>query len=161
MPAQPRSGTKNNVGSHTHTNINTGQDRSMADIDDNDHPGQHIGGTIFKGRQVWEVTITAKILKDLVKHGLINSRKDPVGGFFISYKTDSTSLLDILQLIEGNDFFQSCLLGLPYCSESKPCPAHFEYSDIKANFSVLFEKLNILELSKNLDQHKDLFRIRT
>ena len=150
MPAQPRSGTKNNVGSHTHTNINTGQDRSMADIDDNDPPGQHIGGTII-----------AKILKYLVKYGLINSRKDPVGGFFISYKTDSTSLLDILQLIEGNDFFQSCLLGLPYCSESKPCPAHFEYSDIKANFSVLFEKLNILELSKNLDQHKDLFRIRT
>lgn len=103
--------------------------------------------------------ITAKVLKDLVKHELLISRKGPGGGFSISETTGSATVLDLLRLVEGPKILEKCLLGLPNCSDAQPCPAHFEYREIRSNITALFENLNILELSKNLDENQDLFRI--
>lgn len=101
--------------------------------------------------------ITAKILKDLVKHGLINSKKGPGGGFSVSEKTPNTSVIDILMLLEGKDALSKCPFGIPNCSDQNPCPAHFDYIKIRTQMNALFEKLTVLELSKDIEKNKNIF----
>ncbi len=101
--------------------------------------------------------ITAKILKDLVKHGLINSKKGPGGGFSISTETGGTNVIDVVLLLEGKDAMKKCPFGIPHCSDDNPCPAHNEYKVIRAQMTELFEKLTIEELSKNTEANKGLF----
>ena len=102
---------------------------------------------------------TAKILQSLAKHKLVSSIKGPGGGFFASEDTHSTTVHKIIEAIEGPHVCEQCLLGLPNCSDDKPCPAHFQYKTVRVELKQLFEKLTIGELSTKLDSNEDLFRI--
>ncbi len=66
----------------------------------------------------------AKILQKLSKTKLILSTKGPNGGFYMTNKELSRSLMDIIECIDGLEFFKSCFVGLPRCSDENPCAIH-------------------------------------
>jgi len=66
----------------------------------------------------------AKILQKLSKAKLILSTKGPNGGFYMTNKELSRSLMDIIECIDGLEFFKSCFVGLPRCSDENPCAIH-------------------------------------
>ncbi len=66
----------------------------------------------------------AKILQELSKAKLILSTKGPNGGFYMTDKELSRSLMDIIECIDGLEFFKSCFVGLPRCSDENPCAIH-------------------------------------
>lgn len=66
----------------------------------------------------------AKILQKLSKAKLILSTKGPNGGFYMTNKELSKSLMDIIGCIDGLEFFKSCFVGLPRCSDENPCAIH-------------------------------------
>ena len=66
----------------------------------------------------------AKILQKLSKTKLILSTKGPNGGFYMTDKELSRSLMDIIECIDGLEFFKSCFVGLPRCSDENPCAIH-------------------------------------
>ena len=49
-----------------------------------------------------------KILKLLAKKKILMSTKGPNGGFCLSKIADDISILDIVQIIDGLDFFDNC-----------------------------------------------------
>lgn len=73
----------------------------------------------------------AKLLQILVKAGIVSSRKGPNGGFYMTADNMKHSLADVVRAIDGNGVFTKCILGLKTCSEVRPCPLHFEFSEIK------------------------------
>lgn len=46
-----------------------------------------------------------KILQILAKHKILNSTKGPHGGFGLGRKAEDITLLDIVSIIDGQDFF--------------------------------------------------------
>ena len=66
----------------------------------------------------------AKIFQTLTKVNIIKSTKGPHGGFYLTEKELSKTLLDIIECIDGLDIFNNCFLGLPKCSDEKPCAIH-------------------------------------
>ena len=66
----------------------------------------------------------AKLLQQLAKHHLIASSKGAGGGFYLAPENQKVSLVDVIRCIDGNDLFSSCVLGLPICSSTNPCPLH-------------------------------------
>ncbi len=66
----------------------------------------------------------AKIFQKLSRENLILSTKGPKGGFYLSEKELSNSLLDIIECIDGLESFNSCFIGLPRCSDDNPCAIH-------------------------------------
>lgn len=66
----------------------------------------------------------AKIMKALVKEGILDSVKGPRGGFYINNQTLDTNLMDILKVTDGKDQFTSCVLHFRNCNEKYPCPLH-------------------------------------
>ena len=103
-----------------------------------------------------------KILQSLVKHKLLESSKGPNGGFCLGKKADEIRLIDIVQIIDGLDFFESCLIGLKSCSEltvNTHCPTHDKYGPIREKIKELFEQETIGELAEKIKGNKDFIRI--
>ncbi len=87
-----------------------------------------------------------KILQTLAKQKLLSSTKGPHGGFGLGKSADEISLIDIVDIIDGQDIFNKCLIRLEDCSEKEPCSMHDKYMEIRKNLMVLFHQEKIAEL---------------
>jgi len=85
----------------------------------------------------------AKILQDLSKNTLLQSFKGRGGGFKLARSADDIKLLEVVQAIDGPQFGQGCLLGLPECSDNSPCPLHYQWSELKESILRMLEETSI------------------
>ncbi|MCZ2130928.1 MAG: Rrf2 family transcriptional regulator [Bacteroidia bacterium] len=96
---------------------------------------------------------TAKILQHLSKNGIITSTKGPSGGFEIDLGDMlSIKLNKIVQAFDVDDIYKGCGLGLSECNDSKPCPVHSRFKDIRENLRKMLETTSILELTNGLNE---------
>ena len=89
------------------------------------------------------IDFIAKILQNLVKYGVVTSTRGKTGGFSLSRDPSDISLLDIVQIIDGNAVFESCVLGLPECGGDAPCPVHEEWGPLREQTRQLMEKTTL------------------
>ena len=87
-----------------------------------------------------------KIMKMVVKNGLLNSTKGPYGGFSLNDRTLSTSLLELATLTNSLTHFDDCVLRLNKCNASSPCPLHSRIATYKKDLHTLFSKTQIGDL---------------
>lgn len=66
----------------------------------------------------------SKVLQSLSRAGLISSRRGQSGGFKISNQGRETSLLDVIEAIDGKICLNTCLIAGKACSRKHSCPAH-------------------------------------
>ncbi|MCF8243672.1 MAG: Rrf2 family transcriptional regulator [Saprospiraceae bacterium] len=66
----------------------------------------------------------AKILQTLSRHNLISSVKGPGGGFYLDETNVNAPLLEIVEVIDGKNTLNACILGKPTCSSEHPCLLH-------------------------------------
>lgn len=91
---------------------------------------------------------TAKILQDLVRHGIIKSKKGAHGGFEIDKKDIETiKLAQIVNAIDGDKIYSGCGLGLDTCDENHPCPVHDKFKIVRDELQQMLENTNLEELA--------------
>lgn len=88
----------------------------------------------------------AKALQKLVKCGIVNSTKGPMGGFSITDSQREIPIYDIVVAIEGENIFDQCGLGLNRCSPEHPCPIHNEYKEVRTRVKQIFKQKKIKDL---------------
>lgn len=94
---------------------------------------------------------TSKILQQLKKENIIQSKKGPTGGFSMdNHMLNSVKLSTIVFAIDGDDIYNGCALGLNKCSELKPCPVHHEFKTIRDNLKQLLKNTTIKDLTHQL-----------
>lgn len=97
-----------------------------------------------------------KILQSLAKHKLLSSTKGPHGGFGISKDPFTINLMDIVEVIDGIDNFNMCVLGLNTCTKDDAhCPIHKNYAEVREQLKILFQTENIGELAKHLKENSE------
>lgn len=97
-----------------------------------------------------------KILQTLAKHKLLSSTKGPHGGFGLLKSAYNISLMDIVEIIDGLDSFNMCILGLETCTDNEShCPIHSNYASIREQLKNLFQTENIGELAKRIKESKN------
>jgi Rrf2 family iron-sulfur cluster assembly transcriptional regulator len=94
---------------------------------------------------------TAKILQQLARGGVIRSVKGPSGGF----ETDAEhakqlKLSKLVSVIDGDDIYRGCGLGLVECDENRPCPLHDKFKEIRDDLKNMLEQTSIFELTSGL-----------
>ena len=94
----------------------------------------------------------AKILQELSRKGIIQSQKGPTGGFYLDAQSRKYTLADVVHVIDGDQIFTGCGLGLKQCSETKPCPLHYEFKKIRDAISKLLRTTHLGEFSEQLEQ---------
>ena len=96
----------------------------------------------------------AKILQVLSKHGIISSSKGPGGGFYLNDENRKRPLIDLIDSIDGNEVFSSCILGLPECCDSCPCPLHVQAYAYREGLQYQVSHISIEEMAQKVLKQK-------
>jgi Rrf2 family transcriptional regulator, iron-sulfur cluster assembly transcription factor len=65
-----------------------------------------------------------KMMRNLAAAGLVKSRRGKTGGYRLCCDLDKITLAHIVDVVEGLDSYERCLLGFETCGDEKPCPMH-------------------------------------
>lgn len=87
-----------------------------------------------------------KILQVLTQEGILHSYRGPNGGVALARLPETILLVEVVRLFEGEDFFDSCLLGLPGCGQEKPCPVHDFWTKARTILEKEFHTTHIASL---------------
>jgi len=103
---------------------------------------------------------TGKVLGSLSRHGIVDSYTGPHGGFEISHdKLHDITISDIVRAIEGDLFFEGCVLGLGECNGEHPCPMHQSVEPIRSEMNEILQHTTVYEMAMGL-KNKDSLLIR-
>jgi len=89
-----------------------------------------------------------KILQSLTQADMLRSYRGPGGGVAFKIPPEKILLGDVVRVLEGDDFFDKCLLGLPGCGEKAPCPMHGFWKEIKGALKREFETTSLAEMGR-------------
>lgn len=89
-----------------------------------------------------------KTFQLLSKSGILKSARGPSGGVAFTIPPEQIYIIDIVNVIESEGFFNTCLLGLPACGEEAPCPLHEFWKESKLTLRHKFETTSLLVLGE-------------
>lgn len=87
-----------------------------------------------------------KVMKKLVKEGVLNSMKGPYGGFYIHEKTLETTLLKLTEITGETIMNDSCVLRFQKCNGTNPCPLHKQVEMLKSDWQNLLASTRVGDL---------------
>lgn len=87
-----------------------------------------------------------KVMKKLVKEGVLTSLKGPYGGFCINERTMKTSLLKLTEITGEAGEFTICVLRLGKCNSANPCPMHRKVESIRQQWQTVLSSTTIEDL---------------
>ena len=91
-----------------------------------------------------------KILQELKRHGIMTSYRGPNGGVSLARPASEITLMDMINAIERDGFFEDCILGLPGCGEETPCPLHAFWGGTRDQIKSMFENTNLENLGRKI-----------
>lgn len=102
----------------------------------------------------------AKILQVLSKNKLLDSAKGPHGGFSLMRPATDITLMDIVRAIDGDEFFDSCLLTGEKCNYYEPskgvCMLHNDLRKEKVRLTRFFSSKSIDSLVRQFKKSSDV-----
>lgn len=104
------------------------------------------------------VPFTAKICQQLVREGIILSKKGPTGGFYIE-KDSELRLMEIVVAIDGEAIFTGCCLGLEQCSSEHPCPVHDQFQSVRSDLKRMCENTKVLDLALRVKEGESFLKV--
>lgn len=104
-----------------------------------------------------------KILQTLSKNKILSSTKGPHGGFSLGKKANKISLLEIVKIIDGLDFFHNCVIGVKVC-ENKPkkreiCPFHDKLDPIRDELHEQLKNLTVGSFKDGIANFDEIVRL--
>ncbi len=94
----------------------------------------------------------AKIFQDLVRRGLLTSAKGRGGGFALARKPSQISLYDIVEMIDGVEQLDHCVVGMEPCNDHQPCPQHDQWKPIRQQLKRYLQDTTLLAMSRTLSK---------
>jgi Rrf2 family transcriptional regulator, iron-sulfur cluster assembly transcription factor len=102
----------------------------------------------------------SKILQTLSRHKILSSTKGPNGGFCLGRPANEIVLMQVVEIIDGVDFFKKCVIGVNYCSElENHCAMHTRFAQYREKLKNLFENETIENLVKDVKKGKQKINI--
>lgn len=66
----------------------------------------------------------SQVLAKLKAPGILNSRRGLNGGVYLTRPVEKITLMEVIDAIDGHDFFNKCFMGIDGCGHIEPCPFH-------------------------------------
>ena len=100
-----------------------------------------------------------KILQVMVKHNFLGSTKGPRGGFYLDRPAMDIPLMEIIEVIDGKDVFNDCVIRTSPCDPNKPCSMHKKMSPTRGKIRGIFSTETIADLVSEFREGKEKIRI--
>lgn len=91
---------------------------------------------------------TRKGLQLLVQHEILNAIPGPGGGYVFKAHPRKISLLTIVEIIDGEEAYQRCVMGLPSCNSTNPCAMHTSWMDLRKRLVKELKNKTLFDLMK-------------
>ena len=96
----------------------------------------------------------AKILQILARKKMLHSSKGPHGGFYLLIPATKLTLMDIIDAIDGRNFFDSCYVTGERCNFDKPgnglCILHNDLRKEKVRLEKFFSSKTVDDLIRQV-----------
>ncbi len=96
----------------------------------------------------------AKILQVLARKKILHSTKGPHGGFTLLIPSEKLTLMDVIDAIDGRDFFDSCYVTGEKCNLDRPddgrCVLHNDLREEKVRLEKFFSSKTFDQLVSNV-----------
>ena len=102
--------------------------------------------------------VLGKVLQELARKGLLESRRGPGGGFRLARRADLITLRDVVAAIDGLDQFVECAVGLERCADDAPCPLHDTWKGLRTQFIEYLERTTLADMARAVARKKELIR---
>jgi len=97
----------------------------------------------------------AKILQILARKKILHSSKGPHGGFYLMIPASKLTLMDVIDAIDGRNFFDSCYVTGERCNFDKPdnglCVLHNDLRQEKVRLEKFFSSKTIESLVRQAE----------
>jgi Rrf2 family protein len=100
-----------------------------------------------------------KILQNLAKHQILDSSKGPQGGFCLKKQAMDISLIEIIEVIDGTEIFDTCVIRTSKCSYAAPCSMHDKMAPLRSEMKSLFLTESIADLVTEFRNGKERIRL--
>src|SRR3989338_10675786 len=87
-----------------------------------------------------------KELQLLVQKRVLEAVSGPGGGYKFAIHPKKTTLLDVINIVDGKDSLKRCVMGLTECNSKAPCPIHNSWKDLKEDLLREFKKKTLFDL---------------
>lgn len=87
-----------------------------------------------------------KILQRLTQKGLLTSYKGPKGGVSLARSPQEITILQVVEAIDGLEFLQKCIVGMPSCDNRNSCALHEEWSKIREEICKMLDDKSVAQL---------------
>lgn len=122
-------------------------------------PGKKVGIKKIAGELDIPSPFLGKILQVLVKHQFLGSTKGPNGGFYLNRPAIDIHIIDIIELVDGNEVFDICAIRISPCDPDQPCSLHKKLSAIRGEMKRIFSTETIADLVSEFREGKEQVRI--
>ena len=117
-------------------------------------------GCWLKAREIAECTgipmpYLSKLLHRLGLAGIVDAKRGTFGGYALAVPAEETSLMHIVEAVEGESGLPKCLLGLEDCSDERACPTHQFWSKERAKIEAKLSKITLKDVARFERRHGD------
>ncbi len=94
----------------------------------------------------------AKLMKHLVKSGLVASHRGVRGGYSLSRPADQTTIADVIEAVEGPIALTACVdTSEEHCSYEKLCPASGKWNRVNSAVTGALRDVTLAEMITDLE----------
>lgn len=90
-----------------------------------------------------------RLMARLRDAGLVASIRGKNGGYALNPDWGTIRLERIVDVVEGLEAFDRCLLGFPLCDSENPCPMHDHWQGPRAQVREMMAEVTLEELAKS------------
>lgn len=101
--------------------------------------------------QLIPVTFLFKIMRKLVKNGLVKSYRGPHGGYMLAKGASEITFLEVIECIDGPLVVNRCLSELTRCMLERSCKMLNAWQRIQLHLTNELKTLTIADLLKPAD----------
>jgi len=96
----------------------------------------------------------SKNMQTVTKAGLVESKRGVEGGVRLAKLASEIKILDIINAIDGDKYFDMCILGIGSCETESPCALHEEWAKRKDELIAMFEVISLADITKDIELSK-------
>jgi Rrf2 family iron-sulfur cluster assembly transcriptional regulator len=96
----------------------------------------------------------AKSLQKLIRANILVSSRGASGGVKLARDSNDIALLSIIKAVDGDTFFDSCVLGMGDCESETPCSLHAQWDIWRTEIHDMYEVTKLSEISEDFFRSK-------
>ncbi|HKI45009.1 MAG TPA: Rrf2 family transcriptional regulator [Balneolales bacterium] len=94
----------------------------------------------------------SQTLAKLIPAGIVDSRRGLNGGVYLVRKPEKITLLEVVDAIDGGDFWERCFLGIAGCGEIEPCPFHKVWKEQRMQINEWLGRTTFADINQSMTE---------